>query len=81
MRFLLDENVAHPVGDFLAQRGHEVFYVQDALVSRSADALLAQWVDVNEGVVVTHNHKHFATLVARIPVGGRARFKRASRLN
>jgi hypothetical protein len=80
VRFLLDEDVPRPVGEFLAQRGHEVFYVEEALVKGSADILLAQWVDVNEGVVVTHNYKHFAVLLSRVPKGGRARFKKASRL-
>jgi hypothetical protein len=81
VRFLLDEDVPHPVGEFLERRGHEVFYVEDALVKESADTLLAQWVDVNEGIVVTHNHKHFQKLVSRVPFGGRARFRKASRLS
>lgn len=80
MRFLLDEDVPRPVGEFLAERGHAVFYVEDALVKGSADILLAQWVDVNEGVVITHNARHFNLLVARVPQGGRTRFRKASRL-
>jgi hypothetical protein len=80
VRFLLDEDVPHAVGEFLAERGHAVFYVEDSLVKGSADTLLAQWVDVNEGVVVTHNAKHFKKLVSRVPSGGRTRFRRASRL-
>lgn len=80
MRFLLDEDVPRPVGEFLAERGHAVFYVEAALVKGSADVLLAQWVDINESVVVTHNAKHFKRLVSRVPIGGRTRFKRASRL-
>jgi predicted nuclease of predicted toxin-antitoxin system len=81
VRFLLDEDVPHPVGEFLENRGHEVFYVEDALVKQSADTLLAQWVDVNEGIVVTHNYKHFDRLVSRVPRGGRAKFRNASRLS
>ena len=80
MRFLLDEDVAHSVGEFLEGRGHEVFYVEEALVRGSADRLLVQWVDVNEGIVITHNYRHFRALVARVPQGGRQRFRRASRL-
>jgi hypothetical protein len=80
VRFLLDEDVPRPVGEFLAERGHAVFYVDEALVKGSADILLAQWVDVNEGIVVTHNYKHFDKLLSRVPKGGRARFKKASRL-
>ena len=76
----MDEDVARSVGEFLERRGHEVFYVGHALVRGSADPLLAQWVDVNEGIVVTHNYKHFQALVSRVPTGGRARFRKASRL-
>ncbi|HEX2647498.1 MAG TPA: hypothetical protein VHO95_09730, partial [Candidatus Dormibacteraeota bacterium] len=57
-----------------------VFYVAESLMKGSADILLAQWVEVNEGVVVTHNYKHFDKLVSRAPRGGRTRFKKASRL-
>jgi Domain of unknown function (DUF5615) len=81
LRFLLDEDVPRPVGDFLLDRGHAVFLVEDALVNGSADTLLAQWVHVNRGIVVTFNHKHFAALVSRVPLGGRERFRKASRLS
>jgi hypothetical protein len=80
VRFLLDEDVPRAVGEYLAERGHAVFYVAESLMKGSADVLLVQWVEVNEGVVVTHNYKHFDKLVSRVPRGGRARFKRASRL-
>jgi predicted nuclease of predicted toxin-antitoxin system len=80
VRFLLDEDVPHAVGEFLAERGHEVFYVAESLVKGSADTLVVQWVDVHEAVVVTHNYKHFEKLVSRVPKGGRARFRKASRL-
>jgi len=80
VRFLLDEDVAREVGEFLAERGHHVFYVGVELVKGSVDPLLAQWVHVNEGIVVTHNYKHFQRLVSRIPEGGRTKFRKASRL-
>jgi hypothetical protein len=80
VRFLLDEDVPRSVGEFLAERGHEVFYVGESLVKGSADVLVVQWVDLNEAIVVTHNYRHFDQLVARVPPGGRARFRRASRL-
>jgi hypothetical protein len=73
--------VPRPVGLFLAGRGHTVHYVEEALVKQSADELLATWADVNEGVIITFNHKHFKRLVARVPTGGRERFRRASRIS
>jgi hypothetical protein len=81
VRFLLDEDVPRPVGVFLEARGHTVHYVEEALVKQSADELLASWADVNEGVIITFNHKHFKRLVSRVPAGGRERFRRASRIS
>jgi hypothetical protein len=81
LHFLIDEDVPVSVGTFLANRGHTVHFAVDVLVPGSEDPLLARWASVHGAVIVTCNDKDFRVLVARVPPGGRAEFRSASRLS
>jgi predicted nuclease of predicted toxin-antitoxin system len=78
--FLIDENVDIEVGQFLAARGHTVHYVVQVLMPGAPDPMLAQWADVREAIIVTHNAKDFKILVSRVPHQGRSHIRNAGRL-
>jgi Domain of unknown function (DUF5615) len=80
VNFLIDENVDVDVGQFLAERGHTVHYVVQVLMPGAHDPMLAQWADLRDAIIVTHNAKDFKVLVSRIPLEGRAQFRSAGRL-
>jgi hypothetical protein len=45
------------------------------------DVMLAQWADLREAVIVTHNAKDFKVLISRVPREGREAFRTAGRLS
>jgi len=79
--FLLDENVDVEVGRFLVARGHTVHSVVQVLMPGTQDVMLAQWADLRDAVIVTHNAKDFKVLISRVPREGRAVFRSAGRLS
>jgi hypothetical protein len=79
--FLLDENVDVQVGHFLVARGHTVHFAVQVLMPGTQDVMLAQWADLREAVIVTHNAKDFKVLISRVPREGREAFRTAGRLS
>lgn len=76
MRLIVDECVPRSVAEFLAERGHEIIYVVDALSSGTPDPIIAAFGDRNDAIVVTWNARDFKALTGRIPAGNRRRFRR-----
>ena len=68
MRFLIDENVADGVGEWLHARGYEVFFARNLVARGSPDELLAFLVELNGLIIVTHD-KDFRQLRRTLPQG------------
>lgn len=52
MFFLIDEDVDHAVGDFLADR-HEVRYVTEAVGEGAKDPVVEQYVRAHDAILIT----------------------------
>lgn len=68
MRFLLDENVAGEVGEWLSGRGYEVLYSRDVTGVSAPDEILAFLIEMNGLIIVTHDND-FKQLRRQLPPG------------
>ncbi|WP_022728538.1 DUF5615 family PIN-like protein [Fodinicurvata sediminis] len=55
LRFFLDEGVPDSVGKALAQAGHTVIYLRDAIATGSPDQLVCAVAEANEAILVAHD--------------------------
>lgn len=77
IRFLIDQNVARSVGEFLGRYGHEVLYSRDVLSTMSPDQLIAFTAETRGLVVVTHD-KDFKRYRELLAGGFRQRFEQGA---
>jgi len=80
MLLLIDENVPSSVAVVFSNRGHDVRLVRDLFPAGIPDPVIATIGDRLSAIVVTWDHD-FDLLVARIPPGNRARFRRLGRIS
>jgi hypothetical protein len=79
--FLIDENVPDSVVPFLRDRGHTVHLSREVLAAGTKDPVIAKAGDLLTAVVITFNHKHFKSLVARAPMKERQKFRNLGRIS
>ncbi len=70
MRFLIDENVADEVSQWLRSRGYEVFSARDIFAPSTPDDVLAVAIELNGLIIVTHD-RDFRQLRRTLPQGTR----------
>ncbi len=68
------------VGDFLAERGHEVIFLTDVLPQDAPDQVVARVSEINGCILVTQDHD-FKTIAPRVPNGARGQVRRLSRIS
>ncbi len=81
MLLLIDEHVPDSITKLLRNRGHDVRLVRDSGLKGEVDPLIAKAANEIGAIVVTFNHRHFATLIARNSTASRNRFPRAGRIS
>ncbi|HSH78800.1 MAG TPA: DUF5615 family PIN-like protein [Herpetosiphonaceae bacterium] len=67
MLLLIDEHVPDSITNLFRERGHEVRLVRDSGLKGEADHLIVKAANALGAIVVTFNHRHFASLIARRP--------------
>jgi predicted nuclease of predicted toxin-antitoxin system len=80
MRFMLDENVANSVSEFLKAGGFEVEYIRSLVPTGSVDPLVAFVAEDHHAILVSHDGD-FQKIAPRIPDGQRRRFRELSRIS
>lgn len=80
MLLLIDENVPHSVAEFFRLRGHDVRLVRDLFPPATPDPVIALAGDELGAIIVTWNRKDFKRLAARVPQGGRQRYRNLGRI-
>jgi predicted nuclease of predicted toxin-antitoxin system len=80
MRFMLDENVANSVSEFLRAGGFEVKYIRALVPTGSVDPLVAFVAEDHHAILVSHDGD-FQKIAPRIPDGQRRRFRELSRIS
>jgi predicted nuclease of predicted toxin-antitoxin system len=80
MHLLIDENVPTSVVDLFIARGHRVQLVRDVLPAGTPDPVVAKVGDQISAIVVTWD-RGFDQLVSRVPIGGKAAFRRLGRIS
>lgn len=63
--FFTDQNVADPVGDVLASRGHRLTRLRDVMPAHSPDQVVAAACSLHGQVLVTHD-KDFKAMAKRL---------------
>ncbi len=82
MLLLIDEHVPDSITNLFRERGHEVRLVRDSGLKGEADHLIAKAANELGAIVVTFNHRHFATLIARRPTAREGiRYPNAGRIS
>ncbi len=61
--FFTDNDVSDAVGDFLLDWGHECKRLRDVILADSPDPIVAATCRQSGMVLITHNIKHFKTIV------------------
>ncbi len=80
MKFFADHNVTESVCRLLEERGHEVVRLRDELPPDSPDPVVAKYAEQIDAVLISHD-RDFRKIAPRIPRGGKARFRRLSRIH
>jgi hypothetical protein len=65
MRFLLDEHAPNVLAEFLADRGHEVYFARERVPAGAHDRLIVAAANQLGAIVITWNFKHFRRLITR----------------
>lgn len=61
--FFTDNDVPDTVGDFLRDSGHDVVRLREVMLTDSADPVIAAACREHGMVLLTHNIKHFRSIV------------------
>lgn len=80
MKFFADHNVAESVCRVLEERGHEVVRLRNELPPDSPDPVVAKFAEQIDAILISHDGD-FKRIAPRIPRGGKARFRKLSRIH
>lgn len=80
MKFFADHNVTESVCRFLEDRGHKVVRLRDELPPDSPDPVVAKYAEQIDAILISHDGD-FKRIAPRIPHGGKARFRKLSRIH
>lgn len=80
MRFFADHNVTESVCQFLESRGYIVERLRDKLPITATDPVVAKYAEQTDAILISHD-RDFNKIAPRIPRGGRARFRKLSRIH